>query len=250
MEIEIEGSQGKLACYISQSSSKAKHAGQGSEVLIATFGLPIAKPLLGADLFHKELVERLANQSGWTVLSLLCSGIDGSAGRFSPSAWCQDVETAAEYLVQNNKIESVLLAGYDFMADICLYVASRSSKVRGVATVSPLLSLSTFLVEPRILAARAQKVGVKVEKEDAELENWRGQLEALDFAKSADGLGSKQWLLIHGRDDEVVREAELRDFLITSGGAAEAHVLSSGDHHLLSDPRMMAILLGWMERNN
>ena len=76
MEIEIEGNQGTILGYLSRSTTKVKHSGQGSQVLILNFGLPIAKPVPGTDPFHKELVERISNQSGWTVLSILCSGIE------------------------------------------------------------------------------------------------------------------------------------------------------------------------------
>lgn len=250
MEIEIEGSQGKILGYLSQSSPKVKHAGQGSQMLIFNFGLPIAKPVVGTDLFHKELVERIANQSGWTVLSMLCSGIDGSEGRFSPMNWCDDMTVAADYFVSTNQAKSVLIAGYDLAAVICLYVAARSEAVRGVATISPLVDLSGYSTNPQLLSRKAQVVGVKVPSKSTDIDLWTKQLQALDPAKSADLLGSKQWLVISGRDDEVVTDAELREFLIVSGVTAEAHALAAGDHDLTTDPRMMAILLGWMERNN
>jgi len=250
LEIEIDGSQGKILGYISQSSLKVKHAGQGSQMLIFNFGLPIAKPVAGSDLFHKELVERIANQSGWTVLSVLCSGIDGSEGRFSPKSWCDDMTVVANFLVSANQAKSVIIAGYDIAAAVCLYVASRSEAVRGVATISPIVDLSGYSSKPQLLVRQAQAVGVKVSSKSTDIDLWTHQLQELDPAKSADLLGSKQWLFISGRDDEIVKDAELKEFLAVSGATAEAHALTAGDHDLTTDPRMMAILLGWMERNN
>lgn len=248
MEIEIDGNQGTILGYLSRSTTKVKHSGQGSQVLILNFGLPIAKPVPGTDPFHKELVERISNQSGWTVLSILCSGIDGSSGRFSPMAWCDDMNSAVRYLVADNQAKSVLIAGCDLAAAICLYVASRSELVRGVATIAPIVDLSPYISQPQSLARKAQTVGVKVPTKATEIEAWSKNLEELSPAKSAELMGSKQWLVIHGRDDEVVTDAELKEFLAVYGVTAEAHTLTAGDHQLDSDPRMMAILLGWMER--
>ncbi|TAN28780.1 MAG: hypothetical protein EPN30_03050 [Actinomycetota bacterium] len=250
MEVEIEGNQGNILGYLSQSSPKAKHSGQGSQTLILNFGMPVAKPVAGTDLFHKELVERIANQSGWTVLSILCSGIDGSAGRFSPMNWCSDLEATASYMTSGDQAKSALLVGYDFAATTCLYVASRLEFIRGVATISPVFDLSAYSNSPQLLAHQAQSVGIKVPTKSSEIDSWTKELEELDPAKSAELIGSKQWLVIHGRDDEIVTDADLREFLTVSGVAAEVHTLTAGEHQLISDPRMMAILLGWMERNN
>ncbi len=250
METEIEGNSGVLKCYISQSSSKVKHAGQGNQLLIANFGFPIVKPIQGTDLFHKELIERVANQSGWTVVSLVCSGLGGSSGSFSPMGWCDDIETVSRYFVESTKVKSVLLVGYDFSADVCLAVAARSEFVRGVATVSPIISLESYIDNPLQLAAKAQGVGVKVPRKSSELVPWSDQLREISPIESANRLKDKEWLVIHGRDDEQVREGELRDFLNIHGSAAESHFVSAADHQLVTDPRMVAILLGWMERNN
>ncbi len=248
MEIEIDGSQGKILGYLSQGTAKVKHASQGHQVLVLNFGIPIAKPVSDTDLFHRELVERISNQSGWTVLSILCSGVDGSSGRFSPKAWCDDTEAAVQYLVSNGQARSVLLAGYDLACAICLYVAARSEVVRGVATISPIVDLGEYVANPRLVLDRARAVGVKVPSKPAELDSWSREFEDLDPAKSAELMGSKQWLVVHGRDDDVVTDAQLKEFLSVSGVTAEAHSLTAGDHQLVADPRMMAILLGWMER--
>lgn len=250
MELEIKGSSGNLQSYQSQSSTKVKHAGQGSQVLIANFGFPVAKPLEDTDIFHKELVERLANQSGWTVLSMVCSGLDGSSGKFSPKNWCDDLESVAQYFVENYKVKSVLLFGYDFAANVCLYVASKSSYVRGVATVSPLLSLDAYVENPEKLQRNLQEVGIRVPRKGSDISTWSDQLSELQLSRLSEGLGSKQWLVVHGRDDEIVPESELKEFLALHGSLAETHFISAGDHQLVTDPRMMAILLGWMERNS
>lgn len=249
MEIEIKGSRGKLACYLSQSGSKAKHSGHGRQAVVVCFGLPAGKAVPGTDLFHKEVIERIANHLGWSVLSILASGVNGSVGNFTLVNWCDDLAVAAKYLVENNGVDSVLLVGYDVAGPPCLYAAARTKVIKGVATISPMINISLPTFDSLALMRRAESVGVRVSSDASGLSEWSSQFEELDLGKSIELLGLKPWLVIHGRDDELVSEAEMKEFLAESAGDPEVHFLTAGDHQLVTDPRMMAILLGWMERS-
>jgi putative redox protein len=55
-------------------------------------------------------------------------------------------------------------------------------------------------------------------------------------------------LLIHGADDEVVRLDEARVLADAAGDAVELRVLAEAGHRLRHDPRAIALILGWMER--
>lgn len=249
LEIEIEGNQGKLLAYLSQSTSRTKHGLKESQMLVLSFGLPVAKPVNGTDLFHRELVERIANHSGWLVLSVVGSGIGASQGRFSPMNWADDISAGVNHLVEAHKAKSVLIGGYDLSADISMYVAGSMAEVRGVATISLPVSLDQYIGDPHLLARKARSLGVRIPTVSSEIDRWSEQLMKMDPKVSANLLHSKQWLVIHGRDDHDVTEGELRDFIGTSGSNAEVHFITSADHMLAADPRMAAVLLGWMEMN-
>jgi putative redox protein len=55
-------------------------------------------------------------------------------------------------------------------------------------------------------------------------------------------------LLLHGSDDETVPVSDASTLADAAGGTAELHVFSQAGHRLRHDPRVIAVLLGWMER--
>jgi putative redox protein len=52
---------------------------------------------------------------------------------------------------------------------------------------------------------------------------------------------------MHGSDDEIVPTADSR-VLAEAHGSAELQIISGAGHRLRHDPRAMAILLGWLDR--
>jgi putative redox protein len=52
---------------------------------------------------------------------------------------------------------------------------------------------------------------------------------------------------MHGSDDEIVPTADSR-VLAEAHGSAELQIVSGAGHRLRHDPRAMAILLGWLDR--
>ena len=55
-------------------------------------------------------------------------------------------------------------------------------------------------------------------------------------------------LLIHGADDDVVPLDDARVLADAAGDEVELRVLSEAGHRLRHDPRAIALILGWMER--
>jgi putative redox protein len=52
---------------------------------------------------------------------------------------------------------------------------------------------------------------------------------------------------MHGQDDDIVPTADSR-VLAQAHGAAELQIVSGAGHRLRHDPRAMAVLLGWLDR--
>ena len=55
-------------------------------------------------------------------------------------------------------------------------------------------------------------------------------------------------LLVHGSDDDVAPVLDARAVSDATEGHAELRILTGGSHQLRHDPRAVAVLLGWMER--
>jgi len=55
-------------------------------------------------------------------------------------------------------------------------------------------------------------------------------------------------LLLHGSDDDVVPLMDARTLADAADGQVELRVISGAGHGLRHDPRAVAVLMGWMER--
>jgi putative redox protein len=55
-------------------------------------------------------------------------------------------------------------------------------------------------------------------------------------------------LIVHGHDDEVVPLDAARALAEAAGDSADLRVVPGAGHRLRHDPRVVAILLGWLER--
>jgi putative redox protein len=55
-------------------------------------------------------------------------------------------------------------------------------------------------------------------------------------------------LVVHGADDEEVPIADGRRLAELAGPRAELRVLAGAGHRLRADPRAVALLAGWLER--
>jgi putative redox protein len=54
-------------------------------------------------------------------------------------------------------------------------------------------------------------------------------------------------LVVHGSDDEVVPSFDAR-VLADAHGSAELRLIHGAGHSLRHDPRTVAVLLGWLDR--
>ena len=55
-------------------------------------------------------------------------------------------------------------------------------------------------------------------------------------------------LIVHGSDDETVPLDAARSLVDAAGEGAELRVVAQAGHRLRHDPRVVAILLGWLEQ--
>jgi putative redox protein len=64
---------------------------------------------------------------------------------------------------------------------------------------------------------------------------------------AANRLAPRPLLVLHGDDDESVPTSDARQ-LAQAHGSAELRILAGAGHRLRHDPRAVAILMGWLDR--
>jgi len=66
---------------------------------------------------------------------------------------------------------------------------------------------------------------------------------------SVAALPPRRLLIGHGSDDVEVPASDARDLLEAAEGRGELRIIQGAGHQLRADPRMVATLLGWLDRH-
>jgi putative redox protein len=77
---------------------------------------------------------------------------------------------------------------------------------------------------------------------------WTREVATLDATEVVGRLGSRPLFVLHGTDDTLVPVDEARLLVEAAGKNAELRLVQSAGHELRHDPRAVAALLGWLDR--
>ena len=218
-------------------------------VLVIVHGLPrlVGMGRQAAGLLP-ELAEHVANESGWVVATGTFSGVGGSTGTFSASKWREDLATIIERVAEGER--RVSLAGFGFGGSLSLRVAAHDDRVRGVATFAAPAHLTAWSGSPEEIHRAVQVAGVVGDrKELLEPQALYEDLLAIDPMGAIAEIPPRRLLIGHGTDDIEVPASDARDLVAAADGRAELRLIQGAGHQLRADPRMVATLLGWLDRH-
>lgn len=218
-------------------------------VLVLVHGLPRAYGMgrQAAGLLP-ELADHLARESGWQVATATMSGIGASTGTFSVSQWRCDL---ASVITRFYDEESwISLAGFGIGGALALEATAADERVRGVATFATPSNLARWLGDPEEMHRLAERAGVADPRVPllgpGELAK---DICSLDPLAAAAAVPPKRFLIGHGSDDPEVPVSDARELHAAAEGRAELRVIQGAGHALRADPRMVATLLGWLDRH-
>jgi putative redox protein len=195
-----------------------------------------------------ELAEHVSNESGWLVASGTLSGVGGSTGTFSATKWREDLATILDYVAEGEP--RVSLAGFGFGGSLALAVAAGDERVRGVATFAAPAHLRAWCGSAEDIH-RAVKISGVVGNENDLLAPDALYKDILDIdpMDAIAKLPPRRLLIGHGTDDIEVPASDARDLVAAADGRAELRLIQGAGHQLRADPRMVATLLGWLDRH-
>jgi putative redox protein len=242
---QIESGRSVLDLRLSNSSARPIDG----HVLVLVHGLPrlVGMGRQAAGLLP-ELAEHVATESGWLVATGTLSGVGGSTGTFSASKWREDLSVIIERVADGD--QRVSLAGFGFGGSLALRVAAKDERVRGVATFAAPAHLAAWSGSPEELHRAVQIAGVVGdEKELLEAPALYKDLLAVDPVGAIAKIPPRRLLIGHGTDDLEVPASDARDLVAAAEGRAELRLIQGAGHQLRADPRMVATLLGWLDRH-
>jgi uncharacterized protein len=202
--------------------------------------------LIGADL--PELADRTAQQLGFVALSIRFRGCGSSTGHFSLQGWVDDVAAAVEYLATTQSPNGIWLCGFGTGGAVGLVAAADDGRVKGIALAGSPADFDDWAANPNRLMAHARRVGaIQASDFPSDAEAWRSELRRIRAVSAAEHFSDRPMLVVHGSDDEAVPHFDARA-LGDAHGLAEMRFIRGAGHLLRHDPRAVAMVLGWLVR--
>lgn len=203
----------------------------------------------GAGLNLGELGRRIAQTMGWRAFTFRFRGCGDSQGNFSIGGWRSDVIAAVNHVKATCAVDDVWLAGFGTGGSLCLGAAAEiGATVRGVATMGAPAGFDEWASHTRRLLQHSRHLGVVRDEGFPESRDaWADEFKTVKPVDDAAKLSDRPMLVIHGADDEAVPVFDAR-VLADAHGTAELRILAGAGHGLRYDPRVVAILLGWLDR--
>ena len=250
--LRIESQGLSLAGYLARPGHSAA-TGSGRHGLVLCHGFPAADSARqdARSLGYQGLADRLAADTGWVVLTLSFRGTGQSEGNFSLGGWLSDLHAAVDRLLDLAGVDAVWLCGFAAGGALALCAAGEDPRVQGVAALSAPADFAERAVDARRFVSQARAMGIiRDPKFPADLDAWARELREIRPLSLIGKIPPRPILLVHGANDEVVPLLDARALADAADGAVELRVLAGAGHRLRHDPRAVAILLGWLDRQH
>jgi alpha/beta superfamily hydrolase len=197
---------------------------------------------------YPELADRLANEMGWVAMCFTYRGCGRSEGNFSLGGWLRDTLAAFEQLHQHPRVDRVWAAGFGTGGALSICAAAADQRVAGVAALAAPADFDDWASHPRRLLDHAREQQAITDPNfPPSLDAWARELREIRAVASASALAPRPLLVVHGSEDESVPVFDAR-VTCDAHGAAELRIIQGAGHQLRHDPRAIAVLLGWLER--
>ena len=222
---------------------------ESGHVLVLVHGLPRVSGMgrQAAGLLP-ELAAHLSQESGWTVATGTLSGVGSSTGTFSATQWRQDLATIIGAVSTTDR--RVSLAGFGFGGALSLAVAAADEEIRGVATFAAPAYMDAWCGDPATFRAAVLAAGVVSDEKDLlSADKLCEDVTLIDPLAAIATIPPRRLLIGHGADDIEVPPSDARALVAAADGRAELRIINGAGHQLRADPRMVATLLGWLDRH-
>lgn len=213
---------------------------------------PFPTPAQGAQRgwsTYPELADRIATGSGWVCLTVALRGVGDSEGDFSLAGWQHDLEVGLGTLLAQTDVAGVWLCGFGLGGALALCLAAQDDRVRGVASFAAPADVDDWATDPRRFLEQARTIGVVRDPTfPPDLDRWSRELRDFRPLRGIGRIPPRPLLIVHGSDDDKVPMVDARALADATDGVADLRVVSSAGHQLRHDPRAVAVLLGWLDR--
>ena len=243
---ELAGPAGPLALHVATASSSPVRA--GAVVLCHGFPSGLASADHAGDRLA-SLADRLALESGRTTMTVCFRGVGNSAGDFSLQGWLDDLRAVVDHGAGIADGGGVWLVGFGAGGALALCAASDDMRVQGVACFGAPASFASWSRHASEMIDTARRMGIiRADGYPEDVRAWSAAFGVLHPESAAATIPPRSLFVVHGSDDDEVSVGDARALVDAAGGSAELRVVLGAGNRLLADPRAMALLAGWLER--
>lgn len=241
-------SSGNVLCaHLARPKMRADVTSVPSVVLAHGYPSDVSATAVAASALP-ELADRLAAEMGWMAMALAFRGCGGSEGSFSLGGWLDDLRASVDHLRDTEDVSGVWLVGFGTGGALAICAAADDPDVRGVASLGAPADFDDWASHPKRLLEHSREVGMIAEATfPADFDGWTRELKDLRAVACAGRLAPRSLLVVHGSDDDLVPVFDAR-VLVDAHGSAELRIMNGAGHRLRHDPRAVAVLLGWLDR--
>lgn len=236
----------ELVGQLARASTAERHR---SVAVLFLHGFPSADvwaDKIGIDM--GELCQRITRGPDWNALTVRLRGCGESGGDFSLARWVDDAAAAIHYLRTETRPRGLWVCGFGTGGAVGLVAAAADPSVSGVAVAGSPADFDDWATDPERLLTHAREVGViRNASFPADLDAWNAELRQVKAVAAAETLAPRPLLVLHGSEDEAVPHFDAR-LVADAHGNADLRFVVGGGHQLRHDPRAVAILLGWLDR--
>lgn len=201
---------------------------------------------IGADL--GELCQRLAGQGRWNALTIRFRGCGRSSGDFSLARWVDDASAAIRYLKSETDADGLWVCGFGTGGAVGLVAAADDPDVTGVALVGSPADFDDWGEAPDRLLRHSREVGaIRSSNFPGNIDRWKAELREVRAVEAAEQIQERALLVLHGSEDDAVPHFDARA-VADAHGSADLRFVNGGGHQLRHDPRAIAVILGWLDR--
>lgn len=199
-------------------------------------------------LTFPELCDRVAGPGLWAAMTFTFRGCGQSEGQFSIAGWLEDLKAALDHLHESVAPSSIFVVGSSTGGSLALTAAVEDERIRGIGLLGARADFTEWIDHPHRFLSHAREIGaIRDSSFPGRFSEWAGEFGKIRPLDAASKFAPRPLLVLHGSDDDSVPSSDARRF-VDAHGDAELRLLAGAGHRLRHDPRAIAVLLGWLER--
>ena len=198
---------------------------------------------------YPELADWVASEAGWVGMTVALRGVGESEGNFSLGGWLRDLRAGLRALLAEPDVAGAWLCGFGLGGALAVCLAATDVRVLGVASFAAPADVEDWAADPRRFLEEARAIGVVRDPDFPEdLDRWSKELRDTRPLRLIHRIPPRPLLIVHGSDDDKVPLVDARALVDAAEGRGDLRVVSAAGHQLRHDPRAIAVLLGWLDR--